>query len=88
MVTLEEYDNRRFMIFNVSELGQIDFSTVLETSSETVRKSVDGTKTFVKWDGTMPTCVNNLTTKQGPYTYDEILVILATSEWTEPMPTI
>ena len=88
MVTLEEYDNRRFMIFNVSELGQIDFSTVLETSSETVRKSVDETKTFVKWDGTMPTCVSNLTTKQGPYTYDEILAILSTPEWTEPMPTI
>ena len=88
MVNLEEYDNRRFMIFNVSELGQIDFSTVLETSAETVRKSVDGTKTFVKWDGTMPTCVNNLTTKQGPYTYDEILVILTTPEWTEQMPTI
>lgn len=33
---LQEYDNRRFMIFNVSELGQIDFSTVLETSLETV----------------------------------------------------
>lgn len=88
MVTLEEYDNRKFMIFNVSELGQIDFSTVLETSAETVRKSVDGTKTFVKWDGTMPTCVSNLTTKEGPYTYDEILVILATPEWTEQMPTI
>lgn len=88
MVTLEEYDNRRFMIFNVSELGQIDFSTVLETSAETVRKSVDETKTFVKWDGTMPTCVSNLTTKQGPYTYDEILAILSTPEWTEPMPTI
>ena len=88
MVNLEEYDNRKFMIFNVSELGQIDFSTVLETSAETVRKSVDGTKTFVKWDGTMTTCVSNLTTKEGPYTYDEILVILATPEWTEQMPTI
>ena len=88
MAELQEYDNRRFMIFNVSELGQIDFSTVLETSAETVRKSVDETKTFVKWDGTMPTCVSNLTTKQGPYTYDEILMILSTSEWTEPMPTI
>jgi hypothetical protein len=76
------------MIFNVSELGQIDFSTVLETSAETVRKSVNETKTFVKWDGTIPSCVNNLTTKEGPYTYDEILVILSTPEWTSPMPTI
>jgi len=88
MQELQEYDNRRFMIFNVSELNQIDFNTVLETSADTVRKSVDETKTFVKWDGTMPTCVSNLTTKEGPYTYEEILTILSTPEWTNPMPTI
>ena len=83
---VQEYDNREFMIFNVSELNQIDFNQVLETDPNTVRKSVDGTKTFVKWDGTMPLCVANLTTKEGPYTYDEIIVILATPEWTNPNP--
>ena len=86
MVTLEEYDNRRFMIFNVSELGQIDFSTVLETSAETVRKSVDETKTFVKYDMPMPSSVASLTSKSQEYTYDEILTILATPEWTDPNP--
>ena len=88
MVELQDYENREFMIFNVSELNQIDFNLVLETSAETVRKSVNQTKTFVKWDGTMPSCVSNLTTKEGPYTYDEILQILNTSEWYVPMTTI
>jgi hypothetical protein len=74
------------MIFNVSELPQIDFSQVFETSIDTVRKSVDETKTFVKWDGTtIPSSVAALTTKEGPYTYDEILAILATPEWSSPM---
>jgi hypothetical protein len=82
----QEYDNRRFMIFSVTELNQIDFTTVLETSADTVRKSVNELKTFVKWDGTMPECVSNLTTKEGPYTYDEILTILATPEWSDPNP--
>jgi hypothetical protein len=81
---LQEYDNREFMIFNVSELPQIDFTQVLETSADTVRKSVDETKTFVKWDGTIPQCVADLTTKEGPYNYDEILAILATPEWSNP----
>jgi hypothetical protein len=81
------YSNREFMIFNVSELDQIDFTQVLETSIDTVRKSVDQTKTFVKWDGeTIPSSVEGLTTKEGPYTYDEILAILATPEWTDPNP--
>ena len=71
------------MIFNVSESPLIDFSQVLETSIDTVRRSVDGTKTFVKWDGnTIPSSVDSLTTKEGPYTYDEILTILNGPEWT------
>lgn len=83
----QDYTNREFMIFNVSELNLIDFTQVLETSIDTVRRSVDGTKTFVKWDGnTIPSSVDSLTTKEGPYTYDEILVILSTSEWTDPNP--
>jgi hypothetical protein len=82
----QEYDNREFMIFNVSELPEINFTQVLETSEDTVRKSVDGTKTFVKWDGAMSQCVADLDTKEGPYIYEEILAILATPEWTDPNP--
>ena len=76
--------NNTYMVFNVSELEQIDFTQVKETSIDTVRKSVDGTKTFVKWEDEMPQCVTDLTTKEGPYTYEEILQILATTEWTNP----
>jgi hypothetical protein len=82
---VEGYDNREFMIFNVSELGTINFTQVLETSADTVRKSVNQTKTFVKWDGeVIPQCVQDLTTKEGPYTYNEMLTILSTPEWTDP----
>ena len=81
-----DYEQREFMIFNVSELPLIDFTQVLETSIDTVRKSVDETKTFVKWDGsTIPPSVNSLTTKEGPYTYEEIITILSTPEWNEPI---
>ena len=78
----QNYPNREFMIFNVSELPQIDFTQVHETSPDTVRKSVDGTRTFVKWDGAIPSSVAALTTTEGPYTYTEILEILSTTEWT------
>lgn len=79
-------ENREFIIFNVSELDKIDFTQVLETSEDTIRKSVDETKTFVKWDGEAPSCISTLTTAEGPYTYEEILDILSTDEWTAPMP--
>ena len=78
------YEQRNFMILSTSETGSIDFNTVLETSSETLRLNVSGSKSFVKWEGeTIPTSVASLTTKEGPYTYDEIVTILTGSEWTD-----
>jgi hypothetical protein len=76
-----------YVIFNVTELDKIDFNQVFETSIETVRKSVDETLTFVKYkDDEMPSSVASLDTKQGPYSHEEILEILATPEWTDPNP--
>ena len=80
------YENREYLIFNVNELPLVNFSEVLETDVDTVRKSIDQTKTFVKWNGDAPSFVNNMTTKEGPYTHTEILTILATPEWTDPKP--
>ena len=75
------YEDRSFLIFDVSELNYVDFSKVKETSADTVRKSVDGTKTFIKWDEVVPDFTGSLSTRQGPYTYDEMLNILNTDEW-------
>lgn len=87
METQNEYPLRNFMIFNISELSQINFNEVLETSEETVRRSINGEKTFVKWDGnTIPPSVQSLTTSDGPYSYEEILEILNTSEWSNYDP--
>jgi len=79
------YEQRNFAIFSLTEIDKIDFSQVLETSAETLRKSVDETRSFVKWDGEQPDFVSELTTLEGPYTYTEILDILSTPEWTAPM---
>lgn len=84
------YENRQYVIFDVTELDKINFEEVLETSADTVRKSVDGTKTFVKWeDGTaVPASVLVLTTKGNYLTHDEILAILSGPDWTSPMKEI
>jgi hypothetical protein len=79
------YEQRNFAIFSLTEIDKIDFSLVRETSADTLRKSVDETKTFVKWDGEQPEFVSELTTLEGPYTYTEILEILSGEEWTAPM---
>ncbi len=78
-------NERNYVIFDMSEVGTINFSEVMETSQDTLRLSVDGTKSFVKYEGTQPASVAALTTKTQEYTHAEILEILATSEWTAPM---
>ena len=75
------YEDRNYVIFSVTELDKINFDEVLETSADTVRRSVDGTKTFVKWNGDIPECVSILTTKGNYLTHDEIIVLMATLEW-------
>jgi hypothetical protein len=84
------YENRQFAIFSVTELNQIDFTEVLETSAETVRKSTDGTLTFVKWENgeAVPPSVQALTTIQGYYTYEEMLEILSGEEWVSIMEEV
>jgi hypothetical protein len=83
------YENRQFAIFSTTELNQIDFTEVLETSAETVRKSTDGSLTFVKWDGeTPPPSVEALETIEGYYTYTEMLDILSGEEWTEALEEV
>ena len=73
---------RTYLIIPVSELSKVDFSQVHETSAETVRKSVDETKTFIKWSGDEPSFVSSLTGTEGPYTQEEIVTILGTDVWT------
>lgn len=82
-----DYKNMKYIVFNVEELPVVDFSVICEQSQYTVRISLDGTKTFVKW-GTeeAPWFLSLLQSKEGPYTLEEMSNILLTPEWTSPFP--
>jgi hypothetical protein len=75
------FENRNYLILSTSEINLINFDEVLETSVDTLRLSTDGSKTFIKWEETVPSFVESITTKEGPYTHLEILEILSTEEW-------
>ena len=42
--------NRRYVIFDASEVNTIDFTQVLQTSAETLRLSIDETKALIKYE--------------------------------------
>jgi len=66
-----------YCIVPVSYLDTLDFSTVKDTAIDTVRRSVDGTKAVIFWEGDGPTGIEWPT-----YTLDEIQAIMQTDEWT------
>jgi hypothetical protein len=70
---------RNYVIIDASEVSSVDFNQVLETSADTLRYSLDGTKTFVKYEGTQPFFLLGKT----EYNHEEILSILSGPEWTD-----
>jgi len=74
--------SRNYMILSTSETGSVNYSEVLQSGSDTHRTDASGSLTFVKWDGaSVPTSINALITKDGPYTYSEMINILTGSDW-------
>ena len=61
-----------------TEVSNVYIDSSIQTSKDTLRKSLDGTKAILKWDGNTPEAFEGMQT----YTHPEILEMLAGSDWT------
>lgn len=68
-----------YVIYNIADVSSIDFSLVEETSQDTLRLSIDETKTVLKFKGETPSFLVGLQ----QYNHSEILAIMHSSEWTK-----
>ena len=77
------YSSRKWAIISLTDYTDKQLEDLvtkaIQTSVDTLRKSVDGTKAILKWDGDTPEGFEGITT----YTHSEIRTTLSTSEWTE-----
>ena len=77
------YLSRKWVIITLADYTdeQLEDLVVkaIQTSVSTLRKSVDGTKAILKWDGDTPEGFEGMTT----YSHSEIRTTLSTSEWTK-----
>ena len=73
------FENRKWVIITRDEIGSIDFSQVIESSVNTLRYSLDGSKTFVKYEGSQPSFLSGKT----ELNHSQILTELAGDEWTD-----
>ena len=76
------FENRKWVIITLSDYTndqlQAMIDEAIQDSIDTLRKSNDGTKTILKWDGDTPSVFNGMT----QYSHAEIKNILSGSDWT------
>jgi hypothetical protein len=73
------YENRHWVIVNTDDVTDEMINNALQINSATLRKTLDGSKALLKWDGDTPSCFDGMTT----YNHSEILAILNNSDWKE-----
>jgi len=73
-----DYSNRKWVIVNVSDITDEMIASAIQSSMATLRKTLDGSKAILKFNGNTPSCFDGLTT----YNHSEILTELAKSAWT------
>ena len=79
-----DYSNRTYAFANTSTIGSVDFTQVMETSTDTVRKSIDESQFIIKWyTASEPTFITDSSvTLTWSGTHTECLNRLTSSFWT------
>ena len=77
------FENRKWVIITLADYTETELnnlcSNAIQTSVSTLRKTLDGNKAILKWNGDTPSCFDGMTT----YTHSEISTELAKSDWSE-----
>ena len=72
-----DFSNRKWVIVNVSDITDEMIASAIQSSMDTLIKTLDGSKAILKFEGNTPSCFDGLTT----YSHSEILIELAKSDW-------
>ena len=73
--------SRQYVVLNASEVDTVNFDDVLETSVDTLRYSVDGSETFVKYEGAKPRSLHGKDT----LSHTAMLTVLNGEAWTQEL---
>jgi hypothetical protein len=75
-----------YAIINTSDLSNIDFSQIGETSENTLRYNLAGTEFVIKWNTTPTFISDGSVVPVSELTHAEALALMATAEWSQPEP--
>ena len=85
---MDALNTRTYAVINLTDIDKIDFQQIGESSAFTIRKSLNDTQFVIKWaDGYTPTFITDASVVPvGTYNHAEILELMGTPAWSEPMP--
>jgi len=75
-----------YATINIADLALIDFAQIGETSENTIRKSLDGLQFVIKWNTEPRFITDGSVAIIQVMTHDQALVLMASAEWSEPLP--
>ena len=75
-----------YAIIQTSDLANIDFDQIGETSENTLRYNLAGTEFVIKWNTTPSFIADGSVEPVSELTHAEALAVMATAEWSEPEP--
>jgi len=74
-----------YAIININDLDNVNFSQVIQTSADTVRKSLDESKFVLKWNETPQFITDGSVVPLEILTHSECLDLMETPEWSKPI---
>tara|TARA_R110002012_G_scaffold309731_3_gene516954 strand:+ start:200 stop:460 length:261 start_codon:yes stop_codon:yes gene_type:complete len=77
-------NNLTYAIINIDDLLKIDFSQVGETSSDTIRKSLDLTQFVIKWEAEPTFIKDGNVVPVECLDHDNVLILMRSEKWSEP----
>tara|TARA_R110002072_G_scaffold270162_1_gene429994 strand:+ start:257 stop:523 length:267 start_codon:yes stop_codon:yes gene_type:complete len=75
-----------YATINIADLALIDFAQIGETDENTIRKSLDGLQFVIKWNTEPSFITDGSVTPLEVMTHAQALVLMASAEWSEPLP--
>lgn len=75
-----------YAIINIADLASIDFSQVGETDETTIRKSLDQSQFVIKYNDEPTFIADGSVVPVQTLTHEQALVLMASAEWSEPIP--
>jgi len=77
-------NDKTYAIISVKDIEKIDFTQIQETSSKTIRLSLDNSKFVIKWQKQEPTFISDGSVKPlQVLSHAECLELMSTSDWSK-----